>query len=101
MPVGVWQSTLIKHSSSKKTTRENVSPLLISAGDLETRDTEKPKVFRAFFTLVFTGKTHLMESQVHVTTEKIQTKRDFGKGGSRTIQELCWYLLFLLSEREK
>lgn len=78
-----------------------MSPLLISAGDLETRDTEKPKVFRAFFTLVFTGKTHLMESQVHVTTEKIQSKCDFGKGGSRTIQELCKYHFYFLREKNK
>lgn len=48
-----------KYISSKRKVRENVSLLLNGAGDLVTKDMEKAKVFNAFFTSVFTGKTGL------------------------------------------
>lgn len=48
-----------KYINSKRKVREIVGLLLDGAGDLVTKDMEKAKVFNAFFTSVFTGKTGL------------------------------------------
>lgn len=48
-----------KYINSKRKVKENVSLLLNGARDLVTKDMEKAKVFNAFFTSVFTGKTGL------------------------------------------
>lgn len=45
--------------SSKRKTRENMSPQLNGEGDLLTKDAEKDTVFCAFFILIFIGKVSL------------------------------------------
>ena len=45
--------------------------LLNGTGDLVTKDMEKAKVLNAFFTLIFTGNTGLLQSQVLEAHDKI------------------------------
>ena len=65
-----------RYINSKRKTSENVGPLLNGAVDLVTNDTEKAKVLSAAFTLVFTGKTGLQESQAPETRGKVWNKED-------------------------
>ncbi|GAB0182914.1 mitochondrial enolase superfamily member 1 [Grus japonensis] len=66
-------STLL---SSKKTTRENVGPLLKEVGALVTEDTEKAELLNAFFASVFTAKVSPQESQTLEVGEKVWRKED-------------------------
>ena len=49
--------------SSRRKARENVGPLLNGAGDLLINEIKKSEVLNVFFTLVFSGRTCLQESQ--------------------------------------
>lgn len=55
------------------------SLLLNRAGDWVAKDTEKAKVFNAFFDLVFTNKICFQDSQVHIN---IWYNEDLSEGGS-------------------
>lgn len=44
--------------------------------ELVTKDMQKAEVLNAFFSLVFTVKTGFQESQVPVTSGKVQSKED-------------------------
>lgn len=57
---------------NKSYTTENVGLLLNPhSGALVTQDMEKAKVFNDFFTAIFTGKTHLQESQAREIRGKV------------------------------
>ncbi|KAK4824554.1 LOW QUALITY PROTEIN: hypothetical protein QYF61_016158 [Mycteria americana] len=74
-PVSVQGSawtTLLGTSGKGKSS----DPLLNEAGDLVTKDMEKVEVLNAFFTLVFTDKIGLQESQVLETRGKVWRKED-------------------------
>lgn len=60
-----------KYVSSKRKTRENMSPLLNGAGELLTNDMGKDEVLNAFFASIFTGKPGLQESQASETRGKV------------------------------
>ncbi|GAB0207739.1 mitochondrial enolase superfamily member 1 [Grus japonensis] len=66
-----------KYISSKRTTRENVGPLLNEAGALVMEDTEKAELLNAFFTSVLTAKADPQESQ---TLEHVEEKKVIGSG---------------------
>ena len=65
-----------RYISSKRKTRENVGPLLNGAGELVPEDTEKANVLSALFSLVFTDKTNLQESQAPETRANIWNKEE-------------------------
>ena len=74
-----------KYISCKRKTSENVGLLLSGIGDTLTKNTEKAKVLGTFFTLVFTGKSSLQESQAPETCEKVWSKRGRGESSYRTL----------------
>ncbi|GAB0207135.1 mitochondrial enolase superfamily member 1 [Grus japonensis] len=65
-----------KYISRKRTTRENVGPLLNEVGALVTEDTEKEKLLNAAFASVFTAKAGPQESQALEVGEKVLRKED-------------------------
>ncbi|GAB0207732.1 hypothetical protein GRJ2_003238900 [Grus japonensis] len=65
-----------KYISSKRTTRENVGPLLNEAGALVMEDTEKAELLHAFFTSVLTAKADPQESQTLEVGQKVLQKED-------------------------
>ncbi|GAB0182057.1 mitochondrial enolase superfamily member 1 [Grus japonensis] len=66
-----------KYISSKRKTRENVSPLLNEVGALVMEeDTEKVELLNAFFALVFTAKASPQETQTLEVGEKVWRKED-------------------------
>ncbi|GAB0208703.1 mitochondrial enolase superfamily member 1 [Grus japonensis] len=65
-----------KYISSKRTTRENVGPLLNEVGALVTEDTEKAELLNAAFASVFTAKASPQESQTLEVGEKVWRKED-------------------------
>ena len=65
-----------RHINSKRKTREKVGSVLNGVGDLVATNIEKAGVLNAFFTLVFTGKTTLQESQVPENSGKVWSKED-------------------------
>lgn len=56
-----------RHMDSKRKTRENVRCLRNGTKGLEAKDTERAKIFNAFFALVFTGEIYLQECWVPET----------------------------------
>lgn len=60
--------------NSKRKTREKVESVLNGVGDLVTTNMHRTGVLNAFFTLVFTSKTTLQESQVPETNAKVWSK---------------------------
>ncbi|GAB0179750.1 mitochondrial enolase superfamily member 1 [Grus japonensis] len=65
-----------KYISSKRTTRENVGPLLNEVGALVMEDTEKAELLNAFFASVFTAKVGPQETQTLEAGEKFLQKED-------------------------
>ncbi|GAB0207763.1 hypothetical protein GRJ2_003242000 [Grus japonensis] len=66
-----------KYISSKRTTRENVGPLLNEVGALVMEDTEKAELLHALFASVFTAKADPQESQTLEVSIKSCKRKTF------------------------
>lgn len=64
------------YTSSKRKVRDYVGWLLMRAGTLVPRDTEKIKIVNAFFTSVFAGQTSLQEHQDSVVKRRVWKKEN-------------------------
>jgi len=62
--------------SSKRTPRENASPLMNGEGDLLMNEMKKAEALNVFFTLVFSGRTCLQESQAPEASGTFWNKED-------------------------
>jgi len=57
-----------RYMIGKVQSKETVGLMLNGAGKMVAKDTETPKILNAFFTLVFTCKTGIQDSQASETS---------------------------------
>lgn len=62
--------------------------MLNRAGALVAKDMEKDMIFKVFFTLVFTGKNCLQESQAPEIGGKVYSKEDLPLEDENQVREL-------------
>ncbi|PKU45830.1 rna-directed dna polymerase from mobile element jockey-like [Limosa lapponica baueri] len=72
--VKVNKKGFFNYIGGKRTTRENVGPLLNEMGAMVLEDTEKAKLLNAFFASVFSAQTSPREPQNLEESEKVWTK---------------------------